>query len=68
MAAVAAGPVCRSSGKKDPGTPGNLLREPMPPVNIAVLDGEPAWRQHDGGHTDGPNWTAFCNGLAHAFM
>jgi len=24
----------------------------MPPVNTGLLDGELAWRQHDGGHTD----------------
>jgi lysophospholipase L1-like esterase len=24
-----------------------------------VLDGQLAWRQHDGGHTDGPNWRYF---------
>jgi lysophospholipase L1-like esterase len=31
----------------------------MPPVNVGLLDGELAWRQHDGGHTDGPNWKYF---------
>ncbi|HEX7569992.1 MAG TPA: acetylxylan esterase, partial [Verrucomicrobiae bacterium] len=59
MAAVAAGPVFRLLGKKDLGTPGNYLTDPMPPVNTALLDGELAWRQHDGGHTDGPNWPVF---------
>jgi hypothetical protein len=24
-----------------------------------LLDGQLAWRQHDGGHTDGPNWKHF---------
>ena len=24
-----------------------------------MLDGQLAWRQHDGGHTDGPNWKYF---------
>ena len=24
-----------------------------------LLDGELAWRQHDGGHTDGPNMKCF---------
>jgi lysophospholipase L1-like esterase len=28
-------------------------------VKIGLLDGELAWRQHDGGHTDGPNWKYF---------
>jgi len=59
MAAVAAGPVYRLLGKKDLGTPGNYLTDPMPPLNAALLDGELAWRQHDGGHTDAPNWPVF---------
>jgi hypothetical protein len=24
-----------------------------------MLDSQIAWRQHDGGHTDGPNWKYF---------
>ena len=32
--------------------------EKMPCVNVSLLDGQLAWRQHDGGHTDGPNWKA----------
>jgi hypothetical protein len=24
-----------------------------------LLGGALAWRQHDGGHTDGPNWRYF---------
>ncbi len=59
MAAVAAGPVFKLLGKKDLGTPGNYLTDPMPPVNSARLDGDLAWRQHDGGHTDAPNWPVF---------
>jgi hypothetical protein len=31
----------------------------MPPVNTGLLDGQLAWRQHDGGHTDAPNWKYF---------
>jgi lysophospholipase L1-like esterase len=31
----------------------------MPAVNVALMDGQLAWRQHDGGHTDGPNWKYF---------
>jgi hypothetical protein len=27
----------------------------MPAVKQGLLDGELAWRQHDGGHTDLPN-------------
>jgi hypothetical protein len=59
MAAVAAGPVFKLLGKKDLGTPGNYLTDPMPSLNTGLLDGELAWRQHDGGHTDGPNWPIF---------
>lgn len=59
MAAVAAGPVFRLLGAKDLGTSGNYRTEKMPPVNRARMDGQLAWRQHDGGHTDGPNWKYF---------
>jgi lysophospholipase L1-like esterase len=31
----------------------------MPPVNTGLLNGALAWRQHDGGHTDAPNWKYF---------
>jgi hypothetical protein len=33
--------------------------EKMPAVNTGLLDGALAWRQHDGGHTDAPNWKYF---------
>ena len=59
MAAVAAGPVFRLLGAKDLGTSDDYRTERMPVVNAGLLDGELAWRQHDGGHTDGPNWTYF---------
>jgi hypothetical protein len=55
MAAVAAGPVFRLLGAKDLGTSDNYNEEKMPAVNVGLLEGELAWRQHDGGHTDGPN-------------
>lgn len=59
MAAVAAGPVFRLLGAKDLGTSDDYNKEKMPAVNVGVLDGQLAWRQHDGGHTDGPNWKYF---------
>jgi (4-O-methyl)-D-glucuronate---lignin esterase len=59
MAAVAAGPVFRLLGAKDLGTSDAYQTEKMPPVNVGLLDGQLAWRQHDGGHTDGPNWQYF---------
>ena len=31
----------------------------MPPVGEGLLDGRLAWRQHEGGHTDAPNWRYF---------
>jgi hypothetical protein len=59
MAAVAAGPVFRLLGARDLGTSDDYAVEKMPSVNVGLLDGELAWRQHDGGHTDGPNWKHF---------
>jgi hypothetical protein len=58
MAAVLAGPAYRLLGKKDLGTPGDYLTDKMPPVNT-VVGGELAWRQHDGGHTNIPNFPTF---------
>ncbi|MBN2202349.1 hypothetical protein JW777_10375, partial [bacterium] len=59
MAAVAAGPAFRLLGAKDLGVSGDYRTVKMPPVNTGLLDGHLAWRQHDGGHTDGPNWKHF---------
>jgi len=59
MATVAAGPVFRLLGAKDLGTSDDYNTEKMPAVNVGLLDGQLAWRQHDGGHTDGPNWKYF---------
>jgi hypothetical protein len=58
MAAVLAGPAYRLLGKKDLGTPGDYLTDQMPAVNT-LIGGELAWRQHDGGHTNTPNFPAF---------
>ena len=59
MAAVAAGPVFRLLGASDLGTSDDYLKERMPAVNAGLLAGQLAWRQHDGGHTDAPNWKYF---------
>jgi len=59
MAAIAAGPVYRLLGAKDLGRSDDYKTEKMPAVNVGLLDGLLAWRQHDGGHTDGPNWKYF---------
>jgi len=59
MAAVAAQPVFRLLGAKDMGVKDDYHTARMPPVNTGLLDGQLAWRQHDGGHTDAPNWKYF---------
>lgn len=53
MATVAAGPVYKLLGKMDLGT------TEFPPVETALLNGDIAFRQHPGGHTDVPNWPYF---------
>jgi len=59
MAAVASQPVFRLLGDKDLGVPDDYHTAKMPGVNVGLLDGQLAWRQHDGGHTDAPNWKYF---------
>ena len=59
MAAVAAGPVYQLLGKKGLAGAEDPTLASMPPINTALTGGELAWRQHAGGHTDGPNWPAF---------
>ncbi len=59
MATIAAQPVFRLLGARDLGRSDDYKTEKMPAVNAGLLDGQLAWRQHDGGHTDGPNWKYF---------
>ncbi|MBV9762601.1 MAG: hypothetical protein JO340_18720 [Acidobacteriaceae bacterium] len=59
MATVAAEPVFRLLGAKDLGVSEDYRTAKMPPVNQGLLDGQLAWRQHDAGHTDAPNWKYF---------
>jgi lysophospholipase L1-like esterase len=59
MATVAAGPVFRLLGAKDLGIDEDYHIAKMPPVNTGLLGGQLAWRQHDAGHTDAPNWKYF---------
>lgn len=59
MATVAAGAVFKLLGAKDLGVSNDYKKEEMPPYNTSMLDGELAWRQHDGGHTDAPNMKYF---------
>ncbi len=53
LAATAAGPVYELLGKKDMGTTN------FPPMGTGLMDGDIAYRQHFGGHTDAPNWPVF---------
>ena len=55
MATVAAQPVFELLGAKGLGVSPDYRNAIMPPVNTGLLDGQLAWRQHDGGHTDAPN-------------
>ncbi len=59
MATVAAGPLFRLLGAKDLGVSDDYHTAKMPPVNVGLLGGKLAWRQHDGGHTDAPNMKYF---------
>jgi len=58
-ATVAAGAVFKLLGVKDIGVSNDYMKETMPPVLTGLLEGELAWRQHDGGHTDTPNFQFF---------
>jgi hypothetical protein len=59
MAVVAAGPVFRLLGARDAGDTRDYHVAKMPRVNVGLVDGELAWRQHDGGHEDRSNMTHF---------
>jgi hypothetical protein len=53
LACVAASPVYKLLGKK-----GINVTE-MPPPDTALIDGDLAFREHIGGHTDLPDWPVF---------
>jgi hypothetical protein len=59
MATLAASPVWTLLGAKALSPIDGYSAEKMPPVNTGLLDGQLAWRQHDGGHTDAPNMKYF---------
>jgi hypothetical protein len=59
MATLAASPVWTLLGAKGLSPIDGYSAEHMPPVNTGLLDGQLAWRQHDGGHTDAPNMKYF---------
>lgn len=53
MATSLASPVYRLLGKK------GLNTTEMPPEGTPLIDGDLAFSQHHGGHTNGPNWPTF---------
>jgi len=53
LSAVAAGPVYKLLGKKDMGA------SSLPTMGTPLIDGDIGFRQHNGGHTDEPNWPTF---------
>ena len=59
MATVAASPAFRLLGARDIGDTNDYRVAKMPPVNTGLVDGELAWRQHDGGHEDRTNMKHF---------
>jgi hypothetical protein len=59
MATVSAGAVYRLLGLRDLGVTEDYRVAKMPPVNTGLLEGQLAWRQHDGGHEDRSNMKYF---------
>jgi len=59
MATVDASRVFTLLGAKGLGVDEEYHVAKMPAVNHGLLDGQLAWRQHDGGHTDAPNMKYF---------
>ncbi|HTY51014.1 MAG TPA: hypothetical protein VMB48_15105 [Steroidobacteraceae bacterium] len=59
MATVAAGKVFRLLGARDLGVGDDYRHAVKPPIGVGLLDGQLAWRQHEGGHTDVPNFKYF---------
>jgi hypothetical protein len=39
----------------------------FPPIGTGILTGQIAWRQHEKGHTPGPNWPFFLDFAAKHF-
>ena len=59
MATVDASRVFTLLGATGLDVAGDYRTAKMPPVNTGLLDGQLAWRQDDGGHTDAPNMKYF---------
>lgn len=65
MATIDASRVFTLLGAKGLDIPGDYRTAHMPPMNEGHLDGQLAWRQHDGGHTDAPNMKYFIQWADH---
>ena len=61
MATSLASPVYRLLGKK------GLSTTEMPPEGTPLIDGDLAFSQHHGGHTNAPNWPVFIQFAARYF-
>ena len=61
LAGAHAGPAYELLGARGLGT------MDFPPLGTGLLDGEIAFRQHEAGHTDGPNWPVFLDFSARYF-
>lgn len=59
MATISAGRAWTLLGAHDLGRGNDYRATVMPPIGTNLLDGELAWRQHEGGHTDAPNMRYF---------
>ena len=59
MATVDASRVFALLGAKGLAVESDYRTAQMPVFNTGLLDGQLAWRQHDGGHTDAPNMKYF---------
>ena len=59
MATVDASRVFTLLGARGLGVEGDYKTAKMPAVNHGLLEGQLAWRQDDGGHTDAPNMKWF---------
>lgn len=59
MATIAAGAAFKLLGTQDLGVSNDYMKEKMPSFNTGLLEGSLAWRQHEGGHTDAPNFKYF---------
>jgi hypothetical protein len=65
MATVAAGKVFRLLGARDLGVGDDYQHAVKPDIGVGLLDGQLAWRQHEGGHTDVPNFKYFITWADH---